>query len=89
MKNEKFIIFLLLMLFATLAFFSSLCKAPVFDEGIHITGGYNALVNGDYRVNPENGLLPGALDAYNRLEYACILIFFKLKTENKKTSYNF
>jgi hypothetical protein len=35
-------------------------KSPTFDEPVHQVGGYCVLKLGDFRINPENGLLPQA-----------------------------
>ena len=49
---------LLLLLFLSLSLLSSIKETPTNDEGVHITGGYTILKEHDYRINPENGLLP-------------------------------
>jgi hypothetical protein len=47
------------ILFFLVTGFSSLIKKSLtFDESVHITGGYTALSEGDFRINPENGILP-------------------------------
>lgn len=48
----------LLLLFFILGFTSMINKSPAFDETVHLTGGYTALTEKDYRINPENGILP-------------------------------
>ena len=62
-NKEKLLVAALLLFFAALTFSSSLYKSPVFDEGIHLAAGYNAWVNRDFRINPENGLIPAMLGA--------------------------
>ena len=48
----------LIILFLVTGFFSLLKKSLTFDESVHITGGYSALAYKDFRLNPENGILP-------------------------------
>jgi len=55
---EPCIVISLLMIFILLALTSLTQKSPTFDESVHLTGGYSALVNKDFRVNPENGIFP-------------------------------
>lgn len=43
---------------AGLALFATREKSPAFDEPAHITGGYTFNVLDDFRMHPENGLLP-------------------------------
>ncbi len=50
-------------LMALLAVSSARRKAPTFDETVHLTGGAAILEKGDFRVNPENGVLPQILEA--------------------------
>lgn len=47
----------LLMAHWTLAVTSSLEKSPTFDEGAHVVAGYYYWAAGDYRFNPESGVL--------------------------------
>lgn len=47
----------LLVLHWTLAVTSSLEKSPTFDEGAHVVAGYTYWSAGDYRFNPESGVL--------------------------------
>lgn len=55
---EPCCISLLLLIFFLLATTSLIRKSPTFDEPVHLTGGYAALVKKDFRVNPENGIFP-------------------------------
>ncbi len=48
----------LLALYATLAWTSVRQKCTTFDEIAHLTAGYSFWTTGDYRLNPENGVLP-------------------------------
>jgi len=48
----------LLLLFATMAMLSVREKSSTFDEIAHLTGGYSYWSTGDYRLHPENGILP-------------------------------
>jgi hypothetical protein len=60
---------LLLVLFAWMADSSTRDKCAAFDEVAHLTGGYSYWETRDYRLNPENGMLPQrwtALPAYFR-----------------------
>jgi hypothetical protein len=50
-----FIAALLLTLYYCMAVSASLTKSPTFDEGVHITAGYNAWINHDQRFDPGNG----------------------------------
>ncbi len=43
---------------ALLAWCATLEKSPTFDEPAHLTGGYTFNALNDYRMQPENGLLP-------------------------------
>lgn len=47
-------------------------KSTTFDEIAHMTGGYSYLVTGDYRLNPENGLLPQLWGALPLLAGHCV-----------------
>ena len=49
---------LLLVTYAGLALSSSFGKSTTFDEIAHLTAGYSYWVTHDYRLNPENGILP-------------------------------
>ncbi len=46
---------------AALSLSASLSRGPAFDEPAHITAGASYLAHGDYRFQPENGVLPQAL----------------------------
>jgi hypothetical protein len=51
------------LLMSILAVTSALDKAPTFDEPAHLAGGVAALELGDFRINPENGILPQEWEA--------------------------
>ena len=53
----------LLAAFWVLGYTSLLEKSPAFDEPAHLTGGYSYWVTGDWRLHPENGMLPQRLMA--------------------------
>jgi hypothetical protein len=44
--------------FFALAVTSVLKKSVTYDEPVHLAGGYSYWVRNDYRINPENGILP-------------------------------
>jgi len=48
----------LLAAFFVLALTSVLHKSVTYDEPVHLAGGYSYWVCNDYRINPENGILP-------------------------------
>lgn len=48
----------LLILFGVMAWTSVREKSTTFDEIAHLTAGYSYWTTGDYRLNPENGILP-------------------------------
>ena len=53
----------LLAAFWAMAFTSLLEKSPAFDEPVHLTAGYSFWTTGDWRLDPENGVLPQRLMA--------------------------
>ena len=58
-KHFEFITVITLITFFFMMGLTSLIrKSPTFDETVHLTGGYVALSEKDYRINPENGILP-------------------------------
>ena len=57
-SGERLVVFLLLMLYWLLGISASVQKSNTFDEMAHIAGGYSYLHTGDYRLHPENGVLP-------------------------------
>ena len=61
-KTTRILLVLLLTALAVghagLALFAIREKSPAFDEPAHITGGYTFNVLDDFRMHPENGLLP-------------------------------
>jgi len=58
-KHSEFIaVTFLLSFFLLIGITSLIQKSPIFDEPIHLTGGYVALHDNDFRINPENGILP-------------------------------
>jgi hypothetical protein len=72
---ELIIIGVLLSLHFFLVFTAAQCKSPVFDESVHIAGGFSYWLENDYRINPENGNFPQ--------RWAAIpLMFQKLKFPN-------
>jgi Dolichyl-phosphate-mannose-protein mannosyltransferase len=56
--RERIAVFSLLVLYWLLAVSASIHKSNVYDEVPHIIGGYSYLHTGDYRLHPENGVLP-------------------------------
>jgi 4-amino-4-deoxy-L-arabinose transferase-like glycosyltransferase len=48
----------LLIVYCAMALFAIFAKSPVFDESVHLTGGYTYWKLNDYRINPENGNFP-------------------------------
>jgi hypothetical protein len=50
-----FVVALLLAAYFCMAVSAALNKSPTFDEGVHITAGYNAWINHDQRFDPGNG----------------------------------
>jgi len=48
----------LLAAYFALAITSVLRKSATYDEPVHLAGGYSYWVRNDYRINPENGILP-------------------------------
>lgn len=48
----------LLLLYCWLSFSASQKHSHVFDEVIHVTGGYSYWRTADYRINPDNGIFP-------------------------------
>ena len=48
----------LLILYGLMAWSSVREKSNTFDESAHLTAGYSYWATGDYRLNPENGILP-------------------------------
>jgi len=58
-KYYEFLMITVLTVFFLVTGFTSLTKKSLtFDESVHIAGGYSALSYGDFRINPENGILP-------------------------------
>ena len=49
---------ILLAAYFALAVTSVLNKSVTYDEPVHLAGGYVYWTRGDYRINPENGILP-------------------------------
>ncbi|MCO4772651.1 MAG: glycosyltransferase family 39 protein [Deltaproteobacteria bacterium] len=60
-RLEALLVGALLSLMAVLSLSASVHRGPAVDEVAHITAGVSYLEHGDYRFNPENGLLPQAL----------------------------
>jgi hypothetical protein len=60
MKKNIYIItvIFLFFLYLFLGISSALKNSPAFDEPIHVAAGYVVWKLGDYRIDPENGLLP-------------------------------
>ncbi len=59
---------LLLGMFFWLGMSSSVMKSATFDEPAHLTAGYSYWLSGDFRLNPQNGLLPQLLAALPLLD---------------------
>ena len=55
---------LLLLLYIFLGISSAIKKSPTFDEPIHIAAGYVVWKMNDYRLDPENGLLPNLVSSF-------------------------
>jgi len=60
---QAILVVLLLGGFALSALYSIVNKSPTSDEGIHLMGGYSFWRLDDYRLHPENGMLPQRLAA--------------------------
>ena len=56
--RQGIFVFIALLVHALMAFVAVSGKSATFDEPIHIAGGYSFWRLGDYRIHPENGLLP-------------------------------
>jgi len=54
----------LLFLYMFLGISSAIKKSPTFDEPIHIAAGYVVWKMNDYRLDPENGILPNLLSSF-------------------------
>ena len=52
------VVVILLVAYFALAVTSVLNKSVTYDEPVHLAGGYVYWTRGDYRINPENGILP-------------------------------
>lgn len=52
------IVVVLLLVYGTLAWTSVRDKSTTYDEIAHLTAGYSYWLTGDYRLHPENGVLP-------------------------------
>ena len=57
-RFEHYLVAGLLALYWVMAITGSLRKSNAFDEMAHLTGGYSYLETGEYRLHPENGVLP-------------------------------
>jgi len=57
LRRHGFLIILLPVVWS-LAVAATWDKSATFDEGIHLTSGYTYWATGDYRLHPENGMLP-------------------------------
>lgn len=53
-----FCVLLLLAIHALLSALAIFAKSPTFDESVHLAGGYTFWKFDDFRINPENGILP-------------------------------
>ncbi len=60
---KRYLVILLLCFYLILSVGSVLQKSSTFDEIIHLTAGYSFWLLNDYRLNPENGILPQRLAA--------------------------
>jgi hypothetical protein len=56
--HARWIAAALLLLFAAMAWSAVREKSTTFDEMAHLTGGYSYWTTRDYRLHPENGILP-------------------------------
>src|SRR6185295_5044903 len=52
------IVAILLVAFGAMAWTATREKSPAYDELAHLTAGYSYWLTGDYRLHPENGVLP-------------------------------
>src|SRR5262249_38061037 len=55
---EWLLVFLLLAGYWLMATSAARQKCAAFDEPLHLTAGYSYWTTGDYRLHPENGMLP-------------------------------
>ena len=79
------IVGVLLILFGAMAWTATRQKCTTFDEIAHLTGGYSHWLTGDYRLNPESGLLPQRWAALPLL--LCDVRFPQLDQERWRTSH--
>lgn len=57
-RTQALCVITLLLLYAVLAVWSGSRKSATYDEGIHMVGGLSYWTCADFRLHPENGVLP-------------------------------
>ncbi len=58
LRHERAVALGLLSCYAGLAFTSTLRKSPTYDEPLYLAAGYSYVTRHDFRLQPENGVLP-------------------------------